>query len=194
MIDWNYMLSQIATVDFDILYFGAIIGTIVIIILDNRNPVKTMAWILILLFLPIVGLVFYFFFGRSQRRERIIGQKSYDRLLKKPMAEYLAQDCSDVPYEYSRLIQLFQQTNQAFPFEGNRVAVYTEGYTKLQSLLRELQKAKQHIHQCGRYLPQSDFCGTDRHESGGICSEGYSEESGRLPEQGTVYHTDLADG
>ena len=146
MIDWNYMLSQIATVAFDILYFGAIIGTIVIIILDNRNPVKTMAWILILLFLPIVGLVFYFFFGRSQRRERIIGQKSYDRLLKKPMAEYLAQDCSDVPYEYSRLIQLFQQTNQAFPFEGNRVAIYTEGYTKLQSLLRELQKAKQHIH------------------------------------------------
>lgn len=65
MIDWNYMLSQIATVAFDILYFGAIIGTIVIIILDNRNPVKTMAWILILLFLPIVGLVFYFFFGRS---------------------------------------------------------------------------------------------------------------------------------
>ena len=146
MIDWNYMLSQIATVAFDILYFGAIIGTIVIIILDNRNPVKTMAWILILLFLPIVGLVFYFFFGRSQRRERIIGQKSYDRLLKKPMAEYLAQDCSDVPYEYSRLIQLFQQTNQAFPFEGNRVAVYTEGYTKLQSLLRELQKAVSYTH------------------------------------------------
>mgnify|MGYP001005912447 CR=1 FL=1 len=146
MIDWNYILGQIATVAFDILYFGAIIGTIVIIILDNRNPVKTMAWILILLFLPIVCLVFYFFFGRSQRRERIIGRKSYDRLLKKPMAEYLAQDCSEVQYEYSRLIRLFQHTNQAFPFEGNRVAVYTEGYTKLQSLLRELQKAKQHIH------------------------------------------------
>ena len=63
MIDWNYIVSQIATVAFDILYFGAIIGTIVIIILDNRNPVKTMAWILILLFLPIVGLVFYFLGG-----------------------------------------------------------------------------------------------------------------------------------
>lgn len=85
MIDWNILVSQIATVAFDIVYFGAIISTIVVIILDNRNPVKTMAWILILLFLPIVGLVFYFFFGRSQRRERIIGQKSYDRLLKKPI-------------------------------------------------------------------------------------------------------------
>ena len=127
MIDWNIIVSQIATVAFDIVYFGAIISTIVVIILDNRNPVKTMAWILILLFLPIVGLVFYFFFGRSQRRERIIGQKSYDRLLKKSMAEYLAQDCSAVPEEYARLIQLFQHTNQAFPFEGNRIAVYTEG-------------------------------------------------------------------
>lgn len=58
MIDWNILVSQIATVAFDIVYFGAIISTIVVIILDNRNPVKTMAWILILLFLPIVGLVF----------------------------------------------------------------------------------------------------------------------------------------
>lgn len=75
MIDWNILVSQIATVAFDIVYFGAIISTIVVIILDNRNPVKTMAWILILLFLPIVGLVFYFFFGRSQRRERIMVKK-----------------------------------------------------------------------------------------------------------------------
>ena len=146
MIDWNYIASVIATVAFDIIYFGAIIGTIVIVILDNRNPVKTMAWILILMFLPVVGLVFYFFFGRSQRREKIIGKKSYDRLLKKPMAEYLAQNCCETPKEYERLIQLFQNTNQAFPFEGNRVDIYTGGYSKLQALLRELQKARLHIH------------------------------------------------
>ncbi len=146
MIDWNFILSQIATVAFDIIYFGAIIGTIVIVILDNRNPVKTMAWILVLMFLPIVGLVFYFFFGRSQRREKIIERKMYDRLLKKPMAEYLAQDASLLPDKYLRLIQFFQHTNQAFPFEGNRVEVYTEGLSKLQALLRELEKARQHIH------------------------------------------------
>ena len=135
MLDWNFIASQIATIAFDIVYFGAIIGTIVVIILDNRNPVKTMAWILILMFLPIVGLVFYFFFGRSQRRVRMIGKKSYSRLLKKPMAEYLAQDSS-----------LFRNTNQAFPFDGNRVEAYTLGLSMLQSLLRELGKATKHIH------------------------------------------------
>ena len=88
MFDWNFIFGRIAGVAFDIVYFGAIIGTIGVIILDNRNPVKTMAWILVLIFLPVVGLVLYFFFGRSQRRVRIIGKKSYSRLLKKPMAEY----------------------------------------------------------------------------------------------------------
>ena len=146
MIDWNLLASQIATIAFDIVYFGAIIGTIVVIILDNRNPVKTMAWILILMFLPIVGLIFYFFFGRSHRRERMIGKKSYSHLLKKPMAQYLAQSACTLPLSYGRLISLFRQTNQAFPFDGNRVVTYTSGISMLQSLLRELQKAKQHIH------------------------------------------------
>lgn len=158
MIDWNLLASQIATVAFDIVYFGAIIGTIVVIVLDNRNPVKTMAWILILMFIPIVGLVFYFFFGRSQRRERIIGKKSYGRLLKKPMAEYLSQDTDTLPTEYIRLIQLFQHTNQAFPFEGNRVEAFTGGYTKLQALLRELQKARHHIHM-EYYIIEDDAIG-----------------------------------
>ena len=49
MFDWNFIAGLIATVAFDIIYFGAIIGTITVIILDNRNPVKTMAWILVLM-------------------------------------------------------------------------------------------------------------------------------------------------
>ncbi|MCR6508059.1 MULTISPECIES: cardiolipin synthase [Bacteroides] len=146
MLDWNFIASQIAAIAFDVVYFGAIIGTIVVIILDNRNPVKTMAWILILMFLPIVGLVFYFFFGRSQRRVRMIGKKSYSRLLKKPMAEYLAQNSCVLPINYSRLISLFRNINQAFPFDGNRVEAYTLGLFMLQSLLRELGKATKHIH------------------------------------------------
>ncbi len=146
MIDWNLIAGQIATIAFDIVYFGAIIGTIALIVLDNRNPVKTLAWILILMFLPVVGLVLYFFFGRSRRHERIIGKKLYGRLLKKPMAEYLTQDPCRLPPHYGRLISLFRNANQALPFDGNRISAFTEGLSMLQALLRELQKATQHIH------------------------------------------------
>ena len=54
MLDWNFIAGLIATVAFDIIYFGAIIGTITVIILDNRNPVRQWRWILVLMFLPVV--------------------------------------------------------------------------------------------------------------------------------------------
>lgn len=146
MIDWNYIISLTAKIAFDIIYFGAVIGTIIVVILDNRNPVKTIAWVLVLMFLPIVGLIFYFFFGRSQRRERLISKKSFDRLLKKPMAEYLSQTKSHIPNEYNRLTQFFQNTNQALLFENNKIDIYTTGSSKIQALIYELYQAKEHIH------------------------------------------------
>lgn len=158
MIDWGTIANEVAVLLFNILYFGAIIGTIAIIILDNRNPVKTLSWVLVLMFLPVVGLVLYIFFGRSRRKVRIISKKSYNHLLKKPMAEYLSQEVCALPHNYSRLISLFQQTNQAFPFDGNRVEVFTEGASLLQSLLRELQQAKHHIH-LETYIIEDDAVG-----------------------------------
>lgn len=146
MIDWNLLVNQVATVAFDVIYFGVVFGTIAIVILDNRNPVKTMAWVLVLMFLPVVGLILYFFFGRSRRRERTIGKKSYGRLLKKPMAQYSTQEAFACPVQYRRLIQLFEQTNQAFPFECSRTELFTTGHSMVQALLRELQRARRHIH------------------------------------------------
>lgn len=146
MPDWSFIVEQIAAAALEIIYFGAVIGTIAVIILDNRNPVKTLAWILVLMFLPVIGLVLYFFFGRSQRHIRIISRKGYSHLTKKPMAEYLAQKACPPPAGYERLISLFRNVNQALPFDGNHVEAYTDGASMLQSLLHELREAKEHIH------------------------------------------------
>lgn len=146
MTDWSLFANQIAGTIFDILYIGIVVGTIIVIVLDNRNPVKTIAWVLVLIFLPLIGLVFYFFFGRTNRRERIIGKKTYNRIQKKPMAEYLAQEVLNVPEKYETLMRLFWSINQALPFHDNFIEVYTDGYSKLHALIRELRKAKDHIH------------------------------------------------
>ena len=47
MVEWS-IFNEIFAVAFNVLYFVIIIGTIFIVILDNRNPVKTMAWVLLL--------------------------------------------------------------------------------------------------------------------------------------------------
>ena len=55
---------------FYIIYFITILSTVVVVISENRNPVKTIAWVVVLLFLPIIGIVFYFFFGQDFTKYR----------------------------------------------------------------------------------------------------------------------------
>lgn len=145
MIEWS-IFNEIFTVAFNLLYFLIIIGTIMIVVLDNRNPVKTMAWVLVLFFLPIVGLIFYFFFGRSTRKEKLIGRKGFTRLIKRPMAEYQAQKAFKCPEDQHQLMHFFRNVNNALPFEGNKTEVYTDGLSMLQSLMKAISKAKHHIH------------------------------------------------
>ena len=145
MVEWS-IFNEIFAVAFNVLYFVIIIGTIFIVILDNRNPVKTMAWVLVLFFLPVVGLAFYFFFGRSTRKEKLISKKGYTRLIKRPMAEYQAQKAFKYPEDQHQLMRFFRKINNALPFEGNKIEVYTDGLSMLQSLIKEISKAQHHIH------------------------------------------------
>ena len=49
----------------------AVVSTVVIIFVilsENRNPVKSLGWVTVLLLLPVVGLILYIFFGRSIKK------------------------------------------------------------------------------------------------------------------------------
>lgn len=136
----------VAVLAFRLVYLAVILFTIVIVLLDNRNPVKTMAWILVLVFLPVVGLAFYFFFGRNTRKERLISKKGFSRLSKRPMAEYQAQEALGDFTGRNQLIPFFHRVSNALPFEGNDVQVFTDGYSMYQELFRRIARAKHHIH------------------------------------------------
>jgi len=138
----TYFLSTTAT----LLYVAAIVSVIILLLLENRNPVKAVSWILVLVFLPVIGLILYLFFGRNFRRQRLISRRSYSKLLRKPMAEYLSQEQVLVPEIYRRLVMLFQNNSQSLPFSGNLITTYTEGTSMLESLLQELRNARHHIH------------------------------------------------
>lgn len=73
------------------LYIFVVVAAMVTVLMDHRQPAKTMAWILVLSFMPLVGIVLYFFFGRNIRKERIISQSSLDQLTKRSMLEFVEQ-------------------------------------------------------------------------------------------------------
>lgn len=53
-----------------ILWPLSIIGIGFIIFMENRSPQSTLAWFLILAFLPAVGVLLYLLFGRSRWRRK----------------------------------------------------------------------------------------------------------------------------
>ena len=110
-----------------LIYLIIIIGTIVTVLLDNRQPSKTMAWLLVLIFLPIVGIILYFFFGQNTRKQRMMSQRSIDQLTKRSMLEFAEQKDLMLPERYQPLIQLFANQNMSLPFKDNEVEIYTEG-------------------------------------------------------------------
>ena len=74
-------MLQFLTYLFIAIYTATVIGIILVVILGNRNPLKTIPWVVVLIFAPVVGLVFYFFFGQDLRRKRIISRRTYKRLM-----------------------------------------------------------------------------------------------------------------
>ena len=143
---------------------GALIS--MTIILENRDPAKTMTWLLIFILLPGIGIVIYAIFGRNIRKIKMLRtQKLATDIKDKNLFENLEEIeelvtleqksirnniiLSDVDEEDSakkRVISLLLNTG-VFPFTtNNNIEVYTDGNQKFERLLKDIENAKEYIH------------------------------------------------
>ena len=57
-LNWIYWVLVIA-------YLITVVSIVGVVLSENRNPVKSLGWITVLLLFPVGGLILYIFFGRS---------------------------------------------------------------------------------------------------------------------------------
>ncbi len=141
-----------------LIYGLAVVATMIRVLMDNRQPAKTMAWMLVLTFLPLLGIFLYFFFGQNTRKERLISQQSLDQLTKRSMLEFVEQKDLVIPDNYQTLVQLFASQNWALPFKDNHTDIFTNGYDLFGQLLRDISQARHHIH-LDTYIFEDDALG-----------------------------------
>lgn len=139
------MVSYIIYRIISLLYFVVVAGTIVVVILEKRQPVKTMAWTLVLIALPVVGILLFFFFGQDVRKERRLQRREIKTMKRHNLAEYLPRDHAEVPERYSTLANYFMRSNYSAPFALGGVSVYCNGQDKLIAMLRDIANARSHI-------------------------------------------------
>lgn len=131
---------------FLLIYIMVIVSIIVTILMDNRQPAKTMAWVMVLLFVPVAGIILYIFFGQNTRKMRFISQRSLDQLSKRQMLEFVEQRELRMPDKFQSLVRLFTNQSLALPFKDNKAEFYTDGYQFFPALLQSISRARHHIH------------------------------------------------
>ena len=125
-----------------------------LIVLENRNPVKTMSWVLVLVLLPYAGLILYIFFGQNYRRQKIISKKSikqielingyYDILKNKFNIKKII--LPDAIEQHRKLISLLFRNNHTLFTDNNKIKILNNGSEKFPELLHDIQNAKNFIH------------------------------------------------
>lgn len=134
------------------------------IFMENRNPSSTMAWILVLALLPVVGLLLYFLLGQNYFKRRKFDKKaeedrkSFERI--DHNGNLIPRDLSQFTPGQQRLLQMSQRLART-PFSmATRTRVLTNGEETFSTLLKELKKARHHIHM-EYYIYRADDIGRE---------------------------------
>lgn len=124
-----------------------------VIFLENENPSRTVAWLLVLILLPVLGFFLYILFGRSYRKKKKAKAKllsDSDRMAKAAEIQSSLLDYMELPNSENpanrKLMQLLLKNAKA-PFSlSNEVVVLTNGLSKFNRLFSAIREAKDHIH------------------------------------------------
>lgn len=134
-----------------------IIITVIFLILDNREPASTFAWVFIFIIIPVGGLALYFLIGRNWRIKGRKRRLKYCQLteeiksLCKPhtnsQAQYLkALKDSSSPNYKNKLFNLLYHSSDSLLTINNRIRLYFSGKSKFSDLKADLENAEKFIH------------------------------------------------
>lgn len=123
----------------------------VAIITDEREPTETLAWLVVLLAVPGVGLFFYVLFGRNLKKKRAKDPRSSEvRMLVTPVMRRLYAKHTEVQEESRNLteawdldhvIETIINADGARPLPAYDLTLFTEGQAKFDALMADLRAA-----------------------------------------------------
>lgn len=149
-----------------IVFTLTMIGAVLIVVLENKEPVKAMAWILVLVLLPVIGIIFYIFFGRNFRKERLFSRKEVQdseqiqRLSHQQRSELPDHDRfkDEVMRSKLRTMLLLLNNNKALLTQRNRTHLLPSGLESFEKIFQAIRNARHHIH-LESYIIQEDTTG-----------------------------------
>lgn len=138
----------------EILYTMIVIAACLRIIYDTRSTTKTLAYLMLTVFLPVLGIIIYFCIGTNYRKRKLYSKKIVkDEKMQMEIRDriYLESEkiWSTVPegiLKYQKLAYLLLNDGMSYLSGNNKVEILLNGEEKFPEVLRSLREARHHIH------------------------------------------------
>ena len=136
------------------IYYSVVLVFFFRILLENKNPLKTQSYLLLMVLLPVIGMLIYLFFGVNYRKQKLYSRKGFSdqKIIQGWIRDYdnlLNQSTDDVKEllnEKAKLPFLFWRNNYSSISSNNDVIILKNGELKFPRLLESIQSASHHIH------------------------------------------------
>lgn len=129
-------------------YIYTLISIISVLLLENRNPARSLSWVLVLLFVPVLGMFFYVLFGQDLRKKKIISKKSIRRVTDRPVASFDISklDADLMSDNQLNLIKMLYKNSDAAGYAYNKIEILPTGESTFDAVFNAIRNAKEHIH------------------------------------------------
>ena len=149
----------------EVLYFIILLLVILRVLYDTRSGSKTLAYILFIILVPVLGMLFYFSFGINYRKRKLYTKKLIkDKILRQKINRRIQQYSEQVrssaifPASHLKLTSFIDACNASPLTANNSVSLLINGEEKFPVLLEALQSATSHIH-LEYYIYEDDVTG-----------------------------------
>ena len=144
--NWQGVLS--------VLYLVTAIFVSIVIIFENKSPVKTLSWVVVIMLIPFLGLVIYILFGQNYRKRKIFSRKGISDM--KSLESFAAAQIGSLATrlenekesikEKQHLMKLMLNNNKAFLTEYNSVKLLQNGVEAFPVMYEAIKGAQEYIH------------------------------------------------
>lgn len=138
---------------------------IIVVFFERKKPESTLAWVLILFFVPYVGIFLYIIFGdffrfgiRKKERDKILNDKAYLESIKNQISYIQSDDELRRNYKWADLILMNSVNSRSLITFDNDIEVFSSASDKYNRLYEDLKNAKESIN-ISYYIIRKDFYG-----------------------------------
>lgn len=126
---------------------------VAVLFFERKNPASSLVWVLVLLFLPVAGFIFYLFLGtgfRVDKRKKYALKALSDSVYNNYILKHLNLGRSRIYLkeheEAGRLLSYLKNQGEGDFTDNNDGQIFTDGTAMFERMMDDMRKAKHHIH------------------------------------------------